>query len=123
LRPLAMGMDASLQLSDDAAILPPSGTGMEVSTDTINEVIHFIGHDSPAQLAIKLLAVNLSDMAAMNAQPMAYTLNLSLPPTTNDAWMQDFAHGLAQMQQIYNIHLIGGDTTSIKQGISLSATL
>jgi thiamine-monophosphate kinase len=86
------------------------------------EGIHFLPHDPPDLIARKLLRRNLSDLAAMAATPLSYLLTTALPPHIGDEWLAAFAAGLAQDQAEYNIHLIGGDSSSSKQHISLTAT-
>ncbi len=113
-------------LCDDTACLPKSVTPYVVSTDTIVSGVHFIGTESPYQLAQKLLAVNLSDLASVGAKPVCYTLNLTLPKNIHDKWFKGFCDGLAYMQRLYDIYLIGGDTTHFvtsHMDLVLSATV
>lgn len=98
-------------LSDDTATLPLSDTPYVISTDTIISSVHFIGNESPYMLAQKLLAINLSDLASVGATPVCYTLNISLPKNTPDTWFRAFCRGLLYMNKVYNIYIIGGDTT------------
>jgi thiamine-monophosphate kinase len=111
LRPLTKGFDGAFNLSDDTALLH-SAEGLVTTTDTMVQGIHFMGDESPALLARKLLRVNLSDLAATGAQPYAYLLNLSLPKSCDEGWMQSFAGGLMQDQDEFSIWLAGGDTTT-----------
>ncbi len=121
--PLAQGFPGADGLRDDAALLtPPMGMALVVTTDTMQEGVHFIGNEAPALLAQKLLRVNLSDLAAKGASPWCYLLNLGLPATCDEAWIADFARGLAEDQARYDILLAGGDTTNTKAVISLSLT-
>jgi thiamine-monophosphate kinase len=116
--------DGALNLCDDAAIFtPPTGRQLVISADAIVETIHFLPTDPPDLVARKLLRVNLSDLAAMGATPLSYLLTLSVPRTTPRTWFAAFAAGLAADQQDFNIHLLGGDTTSTPGPISLSATI
>ncbi len=122
--PLSRGVAGAYSLADDAAVLsPPAGRDLVITTDTLVAMVHFMGEEAPSDLAAKLLRVSLSDLAAMGAEPMAYTLNLALPHEIDDAWLADFADGLAQDQQRYGIHLIGGDTVSTPGMLTLGATL
>jgi len=116
--------EGALNLSDDAAIFtPPKDRELVISADAIVETIHFLPIDPPDLVARKLLRVNLSDLAAMGATPHAYLLTLSVPRTTPKTWFAAFAAGLAADQKTYNIHLLGGDTSSTPGPISLSATI
>lgn len=81
------------------------------STDTIVSGVHFIGHESPYQLAQKLLGTSLSDLASVGATPLTYSLNLTLPKGIDDCWFESFSKGLQYMQDTYGIYLLGGDTT------------
>ncbi len=106
-------------IGDDAAILRlPAAHDLVVSIDTLNVGIHFSAHDCPQAIGHKTLAVSLSDMAAMGAQPAWATLALSLPEY-NDDWLTAFSQGLFALAKQYGVVLVGGDTT---RG-SLSATL
>jgi thiamine-monophosphate kinase len=102
--------DVHLGVGDDAAIVAPKpGMELVVAADVINEGIHFpIGTD-PAAIGHKVLAVNLSDMAAMGAEPAWFTMTLSLPETSHQ-WLDAFCTGLYQLAKDYQLQLIGGDT-------------
>ncbi len=122
--PLSRGAAGAFGLQDDAAVLtPPAGRDLVITTDTLVAMVHFLEEDAPADLAAKLLRVSLSDLAAMGAEPVAYTLNLALPHEIDDAWLAAFASGLAQDQAHYGIDLIGGDTVSTPGMLTLGATL
>jgi thiamine-monophosphate kinase len=111
--PLASGFPGALGLSDDAAILAPaSGYEFVVTTDTLVEGVHFIGDEPPARIAAKMLRVNLSDLAAMGARPVSYTLNIALPNDVNDEWLSEFCDGLAADQREFGIRLMGGDSVA-----------
>jgi thiamine-monophosphate kinase len=102
---------ALLGVGDDAALLRPSpGMTLAVSTDTLNEGIHFAADAAPAALGHKALAVNLSDLAAMGATPRWATLALTLP-RIDEAWLADFARGFLGLAERFGAELIGGDTT------------
>jgi thiamine-monophosphate kinase len=121
-KPLA-GQGA-LGLTDDAAVVtPPPGRELVLSADAIVQGVHFLPDDPPDLIARKLLRTNLSDLAAMGADPWAYLLTVSTPRDTPDAWFQAFAAGLAQDQSEYGLILLGGDTTSTPGPISLSLTI
>ena len=103
--PLAARFPGSLNLTDDAAIIDvPQGQELIVTKDAIAEGIHFLGQENPALLAKKLLRVNLSDLAAMGAKPLAYFLAVLLPKSANEEWIKQFAEGLAADQKEFSIH-------------------
>jgi thiamine-monophosphate kinase len=104
-----------LGIGDDCALLnTPPGQQLAVSSDMLAEGRHFFPDIDPAALGHKALAVNLSDLAAMGAQPLAFTLALALPPerVRDAAWLDAFAGGLLQLAAEYRCALIGGDTTA-----------
>jgi thiamine-monophosphate kinase len=97
---------------DDCAVLGlRAGMQWAVSTDTMVEGRHFLSTVDPARLGHKCLAVNLSDLAACGASPVAFTLALTLP-RVDEAWLQGFAKGLFDIADEHDCELIGGDTTS-----------
>ena len=102
---------AELGVGDDAALLRV-GSGMElaVSTDMLVSGTHFLPDADPFLLGHKTLAVNLSDLAAMGAQPRWALLSLSLPEV-NKTWLQKFSEGFFALADQYGVELIGGDTT------------
>ena len=111
--PLAAGFPGAYGLLDDAAVIAPlPGHELVAKTDAIVGGIHFALDDPPALIARKALRVNLSDLAAKGAVPRAYMLDLILPATVGEDWIAGFAGGLEHDQQIYGVHLIGGDTDS-----------
>lgn len=110
-KPLAAGFAGALELRDDAALLEaPPGQELAVTTDAMAEGTHFLPDDSPGSIARRLLRSNLSDLAAMGAQPLAYTLITALKPDTTEEWLASFASALKEDQQKYGCHLIGGDS-------------
>jgi thiamine-monophosphate kinase len=102
---------AVLGVGDDCALLQP-GPGMQlaISTDMLVAGRHFFADTDPRRLGHKALAVNLSDLAACGARPLAFTLALSLP-TADAAWLEPFAEGLLALSDAHGCELIGGDTT------------
>jgi thiamine-monophosphate kinase len=103
--------ETNLGIGDDCALLSiPRGYELAVTTDTMVEGVHFFPDANPAQLGHKLLAVNLSDLAAMGATPIAVTLALTLP-NIDENWLSEFSAGFLKLAQRYNVDLIGGDTT------------
>lgn len=100
-----------LGVGDDCALLQiPEGETLAVSTDMLVEGRHFFAGADPFALGHKTLAVNLSDLAAMGARPLGFTLALSLPAADAD-WLQAFSKGLLALADASEIELIGGDTT------------
>ncbi len=103
--------DVPLGIGDDAALLtPPPGQWLAVTVDTLHSGVHFAPDIPPADLGHKALAVNLSDLAAMGAEPAWATLALSLPQA-DEAWLAAFAEGFFVLAECYNVQLVGGDTT------------
>ncbi|MBI5659915.1 MAG: thiamine-phosphate kinase [Nitrosomonadales bacterium] len=102
---------AALGVGDDAALLRV-GRGMElaVSTDTLVSGTHFFPDADPFLLGHKTLAVNLSDLAAMGAQPRWALLSLSLP-VADERWLERFSAGFFALAEQYGVELVGGDTT------------
>ena len=116
--------DAGLGLLDDAAVFtPPPGRELVITADAMVGGVHFPPDDPPAMIARKLLRVNLSDIAAMGAEPLGYLLTLSAPRGTPEAWFSAFASGLAEDQARYGVQLFGGDTTSTPGPLSLAVTM
>ena len=74
--------------------------------------VHFLADDPADLVARKLLRVNLSDLAAMGAEPRAYLLAIALPRDADDSWIAGFAAGLGVAQTAFGVHLIGGDTVA-----------
>lgn len=100
-----------LGVGDDCALLsPPAGEVLAVSTDMLVEGRHFFAGADPEALGHKALAVNLSDLAAMGARPLGFTLALALPSADED-WIAPFARGLLALADEHAIPLVGGDTT------------
>ncbi len=107
----AQRKDVCLGVGDDAAILsPPSDYQLVMSLDTLVSGVHFPEDTSPYDIAYKALAVNLSDMAAMGAEPAWMMLGLTLPDVS-EQWLQEFSDGLTTLANEHGVNLIGGDTT------------
>ena len=103
--------DVRLGIGDDAALLAvPSGQELAVAIDTMVEGVHFPRDTPAADIGWKALAVNLSDLAAMGATPAWALLALTLP-RADEALIDGFADGFAQLAQTYRLALVGGDTT------------
>jgi len=123
-RPLAVGRPGSLDLTDDAALLPvPPGESLVTCVDTVIDGVHFLAGTPPEDVAAKALRVNLSDIAAMGARPLSYMLALSLPNWAERPWVEAFAAALAAEQELFGIYLLGGDTTATTGPLTLSVTL
>lgn len=116
------GKGVELGIGDDCAILnPPAGSQLVVSTDTLISGVHFPEKTSAFDIGFKSLAVNLSDLAAMGANPLWFTLCITLPDK-NTQWVESFCSGMAELIQQTGIHLVGGDTTKGPLSISIHVT-
>ncbi len=102
---------AALGVGDDCALLQPApGTQLAISCDMLVQGRHFFADVDPFTLGHKALAVNLSDLAACGAKPLAFTLALALP-RADEAWLAPFAQGLFALADAHGCELVGGDTT------------
>lgn len=102
---------ATLGIGDDCALLTPTpGMQTAISSDMLVEGRHFFAGEDAQRLGHKSLAVNLSDLAAMGARPVAFTLALALP-AADRAWLEGFSRGLFALADAHGCELIGGDTT------------
>lgn len=100
-----------LGVGDDGAIVRPTpGMELVVSTDMLVSGTHFLPNADPEDLGWKTLAVNVSDMAAMGAQPRWALLAAALPAAT-ESWIERFAHGFFACAETFGVDVIGGDTT------------
>jgi len=105
------GEGVALGIGDDCALLAvPAGEQLAISTDTLVAGVHFSDPCDPFLLGQRSLAVAVSDLAAMGATPLAFTLALTLP-TVTAAWLEAYARGLNAMAQRCKVALVGGDTT------------
>ena len=103
--------DVPLGVGDDCALLaPPVGRQLAVSMDTLVAGVHFLDDVDPATLGHKALAVNLSDLAAMGAEPAWSTLALTLP-RVDETWLRAFCDGFNRLARRHRVQLVGGDTT------------
>lgn len=101
-----------LGMGDDAAVIAaPSGKRLVVAMDTIVAGVHFPEGTSAADIGYRALAVNLSDLAAMGAEPAWMTLSLSIP-TADETWIARFARGLFELADRHQVALVGGDTVA-----------
>ncbi len=121
--PLTDGQPGAMGLGDDGALLdlPPGHSGV-VTADAMVAGIHFLADDPPDDVARKLLRVNLSDLAAMGAQPIGYLLVAAWPGDMTDEWIATFASGLARDQALFGCGLLGGDTVATSGPLTLSLT-
>jgi len=111
-------------IGDDCAVLPVGdGEALLFTTDLLVEGVHFLRvAASPRELGRKSLAVNLSDVAAMGASPVATLLSLSLPEGVRDEWAEAFMEGYREGSARYGVALVGGDTTASLRDIAISVT-
>jgi thiamine-monophosphate kinase len=103
---------ATLGIGDDCALFAPAaGMQLAVSSDMLVEGRHFLSSVAPERLGHKALAVNLSDLAACGAEPLAFTLALAMP-RADEGFLAPFAQGLFALAEEHHIELVGGDTTA-----------
>ncbi|MBK9079866.1 MAG: thiamine-phosphate kinase [Hyphomicrobium sp.] len=110
-------------LKDDCALIDVApGHDIVVSTDPIIAGVHFFADDAAADIAWKALAVNVSDLIAKGADPIAYTMALAFPEAPLKTWAQDFSDGMRAAQTAFGCALIGGDTDRTPGPLSISIT-
>jgi len=113
--------DVLIGIGDDAALLRPApDRALVVTMDTLNVGVHFPKETDAADVGWKALAVNLSDLAAMGAEPVWCTLSLSLPEA-DPAWLDGFLDGFLSLADVYGVALVGGDTTHGPLSVSVTA--
>lgn len=113
--------DVLIGIGDDAAVTRvPSGQCLVTTTDTMVEGVHFLTGTQPEAIAHKLVAVNLSDLSAMGAEPAWVSLSLSLPQVDPD-WIKAFSEKLHSLSEYFSFQLIGGDTVQGPLSITLTA--
>jgi thiamine-monophosphate kinase len=113
--------DVIVGIGDDAAVLKvPNGHQLVVTTDTLVAGVHFLPDADPQALGHKALAVNLSDLAAMGAEPAWFLLSLTLPEV-DTSWLQGFSTGLHDLARQYRIQLVGGNTARGPLAITITA--
>ena len=112
-----------LGIGDDCALLQvPSGKQLAVSVDTLVVDVHFPADAKAEEIAERALRTNLSDLAAMGAEPLWFTLALTLPKNSvycTEEWLADFSRGLFRAANEFEIVLVGGDTTSGNLAITI----
>ncbi len=113
--------DVLLGVGDDAALLEvPPGHALVAAVDTLVEGRHFLPDAPPESVGHQALAVNLSDLAAMGADPAWALLSLSLPDS-DEAWLQSFAAGLYALAERHGVALVGGDTVRGPRVVTVTA--
>lgn len=110
-------------IGDDCAVFPLGDSSLVVTADMLVEGVHFLRHAATArETGRKSLAVNLSDVAAMGARPIATVLSVALPEDAAGAWVEEFMEGYTEMSAEYGVALVGGDTTASKSGVIVNVT-
>ena len=113
--------DVALSIGDDAALLDvPDNCQLAVTTDTLVAGVHFFEDVDPKALGYRCLAVNLSDLAAMGAEPAWISVALTLPKADVE-WLEAFTQGMHEIAEYYNVQIVGGDTTQGPLTISICA--
>lgn len=112
--------DVELSVGDDCALVNPAvNKSIAITCDTLVENVHFYP-DMPAKaLGYKALAVNLSDLASMGAEPAWMTLAITLPEI-DEAWLEEFSASLSEIAEYYGVALVGGDTTRGPKSITIT---
>jgi len=113
--------DVAEGIGDDAALLrPPHDQQLAVTSDVLVSGVHFFPDADPESLGHKALAVNLSDLAAMGAEPAWFLLNLTLPEADTH-WLEMFCRGMFRLAREFNVQLVGGDTSRGPLNIAIEA--
>ncbi|MDR0907271.1 MAG: thiamine-phosphate kinase [Rikenellaceae bacterium] len=117
-----IGDSGIVGIGDDCAVMPLSkSSSLVVSTDMLTEGVHFLLEATSArELGAKSLAVNLSDIAAMGAVPVASFLSIALPKACREVWLAEFMEGYRDTSARYNVRLAGGDTTASAGGVTIN---
>ncbi len=110
LAPLAAHPAARGLMSDTAVLAPPIGRDLVFTHDVLAAGVHYLPGDPPSDIAWKLLAVNLSDLAATGARPVGVLMGLGLSDAENDGWLEAFGGGLKRVLELWDVALLGGDT-------------
>lgn len=118
----AVRNDVALGIGDDAAVLDVAeGRQLVLTVDCSIGDVHFPKNSNADDVGYRCLAVNLSDLAAMGAEPCWVTLSLTLPEN-DEQWLRGFSHGMAELAKRHNVSLVGGDTTRGSLAISIQAS-
>lgn len=113
--------DVVVGIGDDCAITKVAeNQQLAITTDTLVGGVHFLENAPARSVAYKAVAVNLSDLAAMGAEPAWISLSLSMP-SVNDVWLEEFVSGLYELTQYYSVQLIGGDTVKGPMSMTITA--
>ncbi len=116
-----LSSDKEIGVGDDAAVVvPPNNSRLVITTDTLNMGVHFDSNWLPDCIGYKSLAVSLSDLAAMGAQPLWATISLSIPDIDHQ-WLRKFSDELFSLADRYNIKVIGGDLVKGPVSITVQA--
>lgn len=111
----------AIGIGDDCAVMPSGDGELLFSTDLLMEGVHFLkGESSAEDIGWKAAAVNLSDIAAMGGTPVATFLSIALPKDAQGDWAERFIEGYAQISRLYDVPLLGGDTTSSLRDIAVN---
>ncbi len=123
LAPLAAGFPGAFDLADDCAVIAPgAGEELVVTTDAVVAGVHLFADEEAGAIAWKALAVNVSDLVAKGAIPLAYLMTLALPEAPERAWLRAFSDGLGRAQEMFGCRLAGGDTDRTPNELSVSVT-
>src|ERR1700722_19224337 len=121
-RPLATTPGAFGLADDAAALTPPPGCDIVLTTDGIIAGVHVFANDPPETIGRKALRMNLSDLAAKGARPLGFLLAVALPGPIDEAWLPAFTAGLGADADRYDCPLLGGDTDHTPGPLSVSIT-
>jgi thiamine-monophosphate kinase len=119
-RPLATAPGAFGLIDDAAALTPPPGCDVVLTTDGVIAGVHFFPDDPPDLIGRKALRMNLSDLAAKGARPLGFLMSVALPEGFGEAWLSGFTAGLAEDAAHYGCPLYGGDTDRTPGPLSVS---
>lgn len=121
--PLTSGFAGALGLKDDCAVLTPRpDEDLVLTTDAVAAGVHFFADDAPADIAWKALAVNVSDLTAKGARPVAYLMSIAFPDLPARSWLDEFAGGFSAAQAAFGLPLAGGDTDRRPGPLSITVT-
>ena len=122
LKPIASGCKESLSLIDDVALLSDLGSYV-VSKDIFTENVHFTMDENPCDIAKRLLMANISDIASSGSVPKYYLLGLPVNDRIDSEFYSEFCSGLSEMNDRYDINLVGGDTVKTSSDLFFSLTI
>lgn len=113
--------DVIIGIGDDSAVTQvPANQNLVTTTDTLVQGVHFLVNTSAQDIAHKAIAVNLSDLAAMGAEPSWISLSLTLPKV-DEAWLSGFSEKISELSKYFSVQLIGGDTVKGPMSITITA--